>query len=56
MSVIEKNNRVAELVEQGQPVFESIYQGLYLDVKSKGTASWIFRYQLFGNTFNLLTQ
>ncbi|WP_206482995.1 site-specific integrase [Thalassotalea sp. G2M2-11] len=48
MSVIEKNNRVAELVEQGQPAFESIYQGLYIDVKSRGTASWVFRYQLFG--------
>ncbi|MDN4502209.1 tyrosine-type recombinase/integrase [Alteromonadaceae bacterium BrNp21-10] len=48
MSIQQNEKRVATLVESGAPTFESIYPSLYLDVKTPGVASWIFRYQLYG--------
>lgn len=48
MTIQQTKNRVATLVENGTPVFETIYPSLYLDIKGSGVASWIFRYQLYG--------
>lgn len=48
MNISQTAKHIEALVQSGQPTFESVYPSLYLDVKSKGTASWIIRYQLFG--------
>ncbi len=48
MSILDKKNRVQELVKLGKATFENFYPSLYLDVKSPGKASWIIRYQLYG--------
>ena len=47
MNILETAKHVEALVQSGPPIFESVYPSLYLDVKSKGTANWIIRYQLF---------
>lgn len=48
MNILETAKHVEALIQSGHLVFESVYPSLYLDVKSKGTANWIIRYQLFG--------
>ncbi len=48
MNISQTVRRIDALVASGKPTFESIFPSLYLDVKSKGTASWIIRYQLYG--------
>ncbi|GHE96776.1 tyrosine-type recombinase/integrase [Thalassotalea profundi] len=48
MTILQTKNRVATLVENGAPLFETVYPSLYIDIKEPGVASWIFRYQLYG--------
>ncbi|MCP4984668.1 MAG: DUF4102 domain-containing protein [Colwellia sp.] len=37
---------VMKLVDEGKPIFKSISDGLYLEVKKNGTANFVKRYQI----------
>ena len=38
--------RIKEDVDKGEPIFKSISEGLYLEVKKNGTANFVKRYQI----------
>lgn len=48
MTIQQTKNRVASLVNKGNPTIENVYPSLYIDIKERGVASWYFRYQLYG--------